>query len=101
MASIDLGAYRARETQGLITCRPHPTHDLLIWNYTTKCQYERAWDEITMQARGMITSSDGTIVSRCMKKFFNLEEHQGSLPLEPFTVTTKMDGSLGLLYFIG
>jgi RNA ligase len=100
MATIDIEQFRERESQGLITCRTHPTADLLIWNYTPKCQFDRAWDEVTMQARGLITKPDGTIIARSFSKFFNLEEHQGQIPLELFTVTEKMDGSLGILYFI-
>jgi RNA ligase len=99
MATIDIDAYREREAQGLITCRTHPTHDLLIWNYTPQCQFQQAWDEITIQSRGLITKSDGTIIARPFKKFHNLEQHEGYLPLEPFKVTEKMDGSLGILYF--
>jgi len=99
MAVIDIEAFREREAQKLITCRPHPTHDLLIWNYTPQCQFARAWDEVTMQARGLITRSDGTIVAKPFKKFMNYEEHQEPIPLEPFKVTEKMDGSLGILYF--
>lgn len=98
-AQIDIAAFREREAQGLITCRSHPTAALLIWNYTLKCQYEQAWDEITMQARGLITTPTGEIVARPFRKFFNLDQHQGDLPLEPFTVTAKMDGSLGVLFF--
>lgn len=98
MATIDIDAYREREAQGLITCRSHPTHDLLIWNYTPQCQFQQAWDKITMQSRGLITTSDGTIVARPFKKFHNLEQHAGEIPLEPFKVTEKMDGSLGILY---
>jgi RNA ligase len=94
MAQINIAALRENEQQGLITCRAHPVLDLLIWNYTTKCQYEHAWDEITLQARGLITTADGTIIGKSFNKFFNAEEHQEPLPLEPFTVTEKMDGSL-------
>lgn len=100
MAYIDLSAYREHEEQGLITCRQHPTGRLLIWNYTPRCQFERAWDDVTMQARGLITTPAGEIVARPFKKFFNLDEHQGDLPLEPFTVTAKMDGSLGILFWL-
>lgn len=100
MAQIDLPAFREREAQGLITCRPHPTEELLIWNYTPQCQFARAWDEVTMQARGLITQVDGTIVARPFKKFHNIEQHEGAIPLEPFKVTEKMDGSLGILYFV-
>ena len=98
MALIDLESFREHERQGLITCREHPTGKLLIWNYTTRCQYEHAWDEVTIQARGLITTTDGTIVARSFNKFFNLDQHQGDLPLEPFTVTAKEDGSLGILF---
>lgn len=103
MATIDIEQFREREAQGLITCRTHPTAELLIWNYTPKCQFDRAWDEVTMQARGLITKPDGTIIARSFSKFFNMEEYQGQIPLKhlrPFTVTEKMDGSLGILYFI-
>ena len=100
MTSIDLSAFREREALGLIACRPHPTGKLLIWNYTQKCQFEQAWDEVIIQARGLITTPAGEIVARPFEKFFNLDQHQGDLPLEPFTVTAKMDGSLGILYWL-
>lgn len=99
-AYINITAFRERAAQGLITCRSHPTAALLIWNYTPKCQYEQAWDEVTMQARGLITTPTGEIVARPFKKFLNLDQYQGDLPLEPFTVTAKMDGSLGVLFFL-
>lgn len=99
MAQIDLPSFREREAQGLITCRPHPTEGLLIWNYTPQCQFAQAWDEVTMQSRGLITQVDGTIVARPFRKFHNIEQHQ-QLPLESFKVTEKMDGSLGILYFV-
>lgn len=100
MAAIDLASFRDRETQGFLTCRSHPTGRLLIWNYTPKCQFDQAWDDVTMQARGLITTPEGEIVARPFKKFFNLDQHQGHLPLEPFTVTAKADGSLGILYWL-
>ncbi|HLZ58116.1 MAG TPA: RNA ligase, partial [Ktedonosporobacter sp.] len=95
---IDLAAFREREAQGLISARSHPTHDLIIWNYTTQCQYQRAWDEVTMQARGLITRADGTILAKSFPKFFNYGEREIELPLEPFKVTEKQDGSLGVSY---
>jgi T4 RnlA family RNA ligase len=100
MTTINLSAFRERETRGYVTCRSHPTHDLLIWNYTSQCQFDQAWDDITIQARGLITRSNGEVVARPFQKFFNLEENQTPLPLETFTVTTKMDGSLGILYSV-
>jgi RNA ligase len=100
MAKIDVVAFREQEERGFVTCRSHPMHDLLIWNYTPKTQYEHNWNDVTMQARGLITNLDGTVVARSFAKFFNLEEYQEAIPLEPFKITEKMDGSLGILYFI-
>ncbi len=86
--------------QGYLTVRLHPTADLLLWNYTPKTQFERYWTPETMMCRGLITRSDGTIVAKPFCKFFNWEEYEGPLPLEAFTVTEKMDGSLGIVYFL-
>jgi RNA ligase len=101
MATIDITAFREREAAGLITARTHPTHDLIIWNYTAQCIWDRAWDEVTIQARGLITTPDGEIVARPFRKFFNYgEPGWEDFPNEPFTVTSKEDGSLGILYFV-
>jgi RNA ligase len=101
MAMIDIVRFRERQEQKLITGRVHPTEDLIIWNYTLQCTYQQAWDDVTIQSRGLITKHDGTIVSRPFKKFWNLEENKVDLPLEPFKVTAKEDGSLGIAYLIG
>lgn len=99
-AQVDTTKLWALVDAGYLTMRPHPTAGLAIWNYTPKCQFERYWTPETLMCRGLITTPTGEIVARPFKKFFNLEEHQGGLPLEPFTVTTKMDGSLGILYWM-
>ena len=83
---------------GYLTARPHPTAELLIWNYTPRTQYEHYWTLETLLCRGLITRVDGTVVARAFEKFFNYEEITEPLPLEPFTVTEKMDGSLGILF---
>lgn len=97
MTSINLEEYYAHVEQGLITCRKHQTEDLLIWNYTPKCQYTSSWDECTMAARGLITDLNGRIIARPFPKFFSIEQYP-ELPLESFKVTEKLDGSLGILY---
>jgi RNA ligase len=83
---------------GLLIKQTHPTKDLTIWNYSQKVQYEKLWDDITMQCRGLVTNSKGQIVARPFKKFFNLEETD-SLPSGEFKVYEKMDGSLGILFY--
>ena len=85
---------------GLLLKQTHPTLDLTIWNYSPKVQYERLWDDITMQCRGLVTNSKGEIVARPFKKFFNYEEHKPEeIPNEDFVVYEKMDGSLGILFY--
>jgi RNA ligase len=85
---------------GLLHKQTHPTLDLTIWNYSPKVQYERLWDEITLQCRGLVTNSKGDIVARPFKKFFNYEEHKPEdIPNEDYAVYEKMDGSLGILFY--
>ena len=87
---------------GLITERKHPDYNLYVYNYTAKVQYKRLWDELTLQARGLILDENGRVVARPFPKFFNLEEHKQlnmkPIPDEPFEVFDKMDGSLGIAY---
>lgn len=86
-----------------ISEQKHPEIDLWIYNYTSKAQYEKKWDEITMMCRGLILDNNGKIIARPFKKFFNMEEHiqkNGKLPSEDFKVYEKYDGSLGILYWL-
>ena len=86
----------------LVSVQKHPEADLFIYNYSSIVQYEKIWNEITLNTRGLILDSDMNIIARPFGKFFNLEEHQpGDIPNLPFDVYEKMDGSLGILYFIG
>jgi len=99
MSAIDLGKTDQLVAEGYITKRPHPSGELFIYNYTAKAQYDRLWTPETMQCRGLILDRHGAIASRPLIKFFNLQEHQASLPAEPFDVYEKLDGSLGILYW--
>jgi len=77
--------------------------DLVLYNYTDQCTFERAWNEITRISRGIIfEKSTGKLVACAMSKFFNLGEMSetslSNLPDEPYVVTEKMDGSLGIIY---
>lgn len=85
---------------GLLIKQTHPTKDLTIWNYSQKVQYEKLWDEITLNSRGLVTNSEGKIIARPFPKFFNLEEHDfNNIPNESFEVFEKMDGSLGIVFY--
>lgn len=103
---VDINGLIEMVDEKLLTMQKHPNHNLLIWNYTQKCQFNKEnWNDITMMCRGLITTPDGTVVSRPFKKFFNMSEHiEESSKLEEidwnlgFEVTKKMDGSLGISY---
>ncbi|MFI5139348.1 MAG: T4 RnlA family RNA ligase [Sphingobacteriales bacterium] len=85
----------------LVSVQKHPGAGLFIYNYTNKAQYGRVWNEITLQARGLILDAELKIVARPFKKFFNLEEHPADeIPDEPFETFEKIDGSLGILYWL-
>jgi len=83
--------------EGWIIKQSHPTLPLTIWNYSQATQYERKWDEITLQCRGLVTDEKGNIVARPFRKFFNIEEREHT-PTSEFEVYEKMDGSLGILF---
>jgi RNA ligase len=83
-----------------ISVQKHPTDDLYIFNYTQQTQFEQHWTEETMACRGLILDGQDRLVSRPFKKFKNLEEYgpDWTPPAEPFEVTMKLDGSLGITY---
>lgn len=93
------------ESQGKIRKQAHPTAPLYIYNYTQQTQFDKTWCQLTLDCRGLILDSSGEIVARPFSKFFNLDEHVSlgfSLPhTEPFRVFEKLDGSLGVSYWLG
>ena len=97
---IDHAAVEQLIADGFIARQKHPEADLFIYNYTPKAQYERMWTPETLACRGLILDGDGNVQARPFSKFFNLDEHTGTLPAEPFEVFEKMDGSLGITYHL-
>lgn len=84
-----------------IIVNKHPTADLYIYNYSEKAQYDRVWNEWTLACRGLIMDGNYQVVARPFQKFFNLGEHENQvIPNEPFVIFEKMDGSLGILYWL-
>ena len=101
MKHFDFELLRELIDNQYINVQKHPTADLYIYNYTALAQFERCWNEVTMACRGLILDGQGTPVARPFPKFFNLEElTPQQIPKEPFEVFEKLDGSLGILYFI-
>ena len=88
---------------GYVKANRHPTLPLTIYTYARECQYEGRWNAVTTQCRGLIADDLSRIVARPFPKFFNVGEHgvreyAPPLPVEPFEVYSKMDGSLGIIF---
>lgn len=97
---MDLPNLEALISEKYISVKKHPSEELFIYNYTHVCQYDKIWNDTTMACRGLILNQHGDVIARPFKKFFNFEEHE-TLPSGDFKVFEKMDGSLGILYWIG
>lgn len=98
----NLAEFESRVEAGLI--RKVETDKLVLYNYTDKCIYEKAWDEYTLAARGIIFEKEtGRLIAKPFPKFFNLGEMPETqllnLPNVPYSVAEKVDGSLGIIYF--
>jgi len=89
----------------LISEQAHPENpDVRIFNYTQETQFSKAWDDVTMQCRGLIVDvATGEVIAHPFPKFFNYQEHLlagKEIPKETPIVTAKEDGSLGILYWL-
>ena len=87
-------------TLGYVRRQDHPALPLAILNYSELAQFERVWNPVTRQCRGLIYNTEtGLVAARPLQKFFNYGEPGVDLdPEEPVLVTDKLDGSLGILY---
>lgn len=99
-AKINLDVLNKYYEDGLLDMQTHATLPLIIWNYTRRVQYESLWDNITTMCRGLVTDVDGVIIAKPFPKFKNYEEHTPEdIPNESFDVYSKMDGSLGIVFY--
>ena len=106
---MDLKDFEPYVEKGLIRKVISPCGRLVLFNYTDKCVFEKAWDRITLNARGTVYEiSTGTIRGRAFKKFFNFTELppgkqkailNGSGIYKTYQSFEKSDGSLGIIYF--
>ncbi|MFW9872423.1 MAG: RNA ligase [Candidatus Thorarchaeota archaeon] len=78
---------------------------LVLYNYTNKCQFEKKWNEITLNSRGHIFEVEtNNLIALPFPKFFNLSElspnqQKEILQRTDYTLTEKIDGSLGIIYY--
>jgi RNA ligase len=96
----DLNLLNQYVDKGWVVKQDHPTLPLSIYNYSRGVQYEKLWDPITLNCRGLVLDTDGNIVAKAFPKFFNYEElTEASIPNQTFEVFEKMDGSLGICFY--
>ncbi|WP_310489147.1 RNA ligase [Chamaesiphon sp. VAR_69_metabat_338] len=84
---------------GYIACQTHPSLPLKIYNYTAKAQFDRHWVAATLHCRGLVLDDNYLPAARPLPKFFNLSEHQGTLPEGVPEIYEKLDGSLIILFY--
>jgi RNA ligase len=92
----DIESYVTRDLLG--KCE-HKTLPISIYKYSRNCQFERIWDNVTLNMRGTVLDDEGNVVARTFPKFFNMEEEPDYFSDLPFEVFEKLDGSLGILFF--
>lgn len=100
MTALNVEAIQREIEAGYINVQDHPTAPLRILNYSPRAQYDWHWTPETMQCRGLIVDHEWNVVARPFPKFFSVEQLNGVVPVEPFEVYEKMDGSLGITYFV-
>lgn len=110
---IDKDEFEACVNAGYIMVNYHPTVEgLRIICYTQTCNADKYWNKTTTACRGLIVDKDDNIIARPFKKFFNYEEHKVCENLlKPKDIDElafdwtpevyeKLDGSLGILYWV-
>jgi len=91
--------------EGLIFKQKHPTEELYIYNYTKWCMIRAVWNDTTIKCRGLILDKDYNLIARPFQKFYvydwdivkeDLEKRIGM----KYRTFNKLDGSIGILYFL-
>lgn len=82
----------------------HPTfNNYRIISYTRECNALKVWNDTTIKCRGLIIDPNDNIIAKPFKKFYNYEEYVDTsiIPTNlSFDVFEKLDGSLGILYWV-
>jgi len=94
---LDPDALEHQIKNGFITMRQLHGSDIAVLNYTAKATYKGHWTTETRRCRGLVVNGDGAVLARPFEKFFDITMTKASLD-DPFVVTEKFDGSLGILY---
>lgn len=83
--------------EGMLYRREHPDDpSLVVYNYTQRAQFDRVWNDATLNCRGLVVHGD-KVIARPWRKFFNYDEVSVKSN-GPFVAYEKIDGSLGIAY---
>lgn len=90
-------------TEGYVRERFHPDFpELSILNYTEKAAFERVWNVVTRNSRGLIWNTEThEVIARPFAKIHNWDEPEAPRITEDaplYAFSNKEDGSLGILY---
>lgn len=108
---LNFDLFKQMLDEGYLRSQVHPKDfTLAIFNYTEAAQFDRVWNDATNKCRGLILrlengvlSENAEVVARPFNKFHNLnteyvpETMEANLHGVPL-VTTKLDGSMGVVY---
>lgn len=100
-----LEEFEAEVAAGYVSVTKHPDPEIpyVVLDYTPSTTYEKRWNDVTMNSRGLIVNYEtGEIVARPFPKFFNdneSNEYNEFSRTGPVVVSNKEDGSMGTLYF--
>lgn len=97
---MDMRMYKKMLDMKYVRINTHPHLPLQILNYTESAQFDQAWNEVTLQCRGLIIDDGFNVVARPFDKFFNYGDSSApKLSMDmAVQVTDKLDGSLGILW---
>ena len=85
-------------SEGYIRKVISPCKRLVLYNYCDKTTYEKAWDDVTLNARGTVYEiATGKVIARSFSKFFNHselspEKQKEVIASKSFQTFEKMDG---------
>ena len=102
--ATEIGELKSLIVDGMVNDRRHPSLPLTIYSYSKSAQFapRSVWSPMLSLSRGLVLDDAYNIVAHPMPKFWNIEEESAFKIKEllnmPYTVTKKMDGSLGILF---
>lgn len=87
--------------EGYVNAQSHPDFEhLKIFKYSPSAVNDKHWNIYTLMSRGLILDTlNKKVIATPPIKFFNFGELGLSIFEDEFTVTEKIDGSMGIIFF--